>query len=65
MTQHRLDSFMEAVCNAAVGYGVALATQLAIFPLFGIRIPVRDNLAIANQQFDPAKQDVAPSSKSA
>ena len=30
----------------AVGYGVAVATQLAIFPFFGIRAPLGDHLLI-------------------
>ena len=30
----------------AIGYGVALLAQIAIFPLFGIRIQMRDNLLI-------------------
>lgn len=37
---------VEAVTNVAVGYGVAVATQMAVFPLFGVRLPVSDNLLI-------------------
>jgi len=32
--------------NVAIGYGVALASQIAIFPLFGIHIPIADNILI-------------------
>lgn len=46
MTQSRLESAIEAVANVLFGYLVALASQLAIFPLFGIDIPLSDNLAI-------------------
>ena len=44
--QSRLASFTESIVNIAIGYGVAVASQLAIFPLFGIHIPLSDNLAI-------------------
>lgn len=46
MTQSRTLSAIESVANVAVGYGVALASQLLIFPLFGIHIPFSSNLAI-------------------
>lgn len=46
MTQSRTLSAIESVANVAVGYGVALLSQLAIFPLFGIHIPFSSNLAI-------------------
>ena len=29
-----------------IGYGVAVLTQVVVFPLFGIRVPLRDNLTI-------------------
>ena len=44
--QTRLQSFIESVANIAVGYGVALASQLMVFPLFGIHIPLSTNLGI-------------------
>lgn len=46
MSQTRAQSAIESVVNVAIGYGVALASQLAIFPLFGIHIPFTDNLLI-------------------
>lgn len=46
MSQSRLHSAIESVANTAVGYGVALASQLLIFPLFDIDIPFTSNLAI-------------------
>ena len=46
MTQSRLGSLLESIANIAVGYGVAVASQLLIFPLFGIHIPLSDNLLI-------------------
>jgi hypothetical protein len=44
--QSRLASFIESIVNIAIGYGVAVGSQLVIFPLFGIDIPLSDNLAI-------------------
>lgn len=46
MNQSRLHSALESLANVAVGYGVALASQLAVFPLFGIHVPFSSNLAI-------------------
>jgi hypothetical protein len=46
MTQSRLLSAIESVANTVVGYGVALASQLAIFPMFGVHLPLSSNLAI-------------------
>ena len=46
MTQSRRMSAVEAVANVAVGYGVAIATQIAVFPLFGLQASLGDNLAI-------------------
>jgi hypothetical protein len=39
-------SAVESVANVAIGYGVAVATQAAVFPLFGIYASVGDHLAI-------------------
>jgi len=44
--QSRLGSLIESIVNIAIGYGVAVASQLVIFPLFGIVIPLSDNLLI-------------------
>ncbi len=44
--QSRLGSFLESLANVAIGYGVAVGAQLAIFPLFGVVIPLSSNLAI-------------------
>ena len=32
--------------TVVIGYGVALASQLAVFPLFDINVSLQDNLAI-------------------
>jgi len=39
-------SLAESVANVAVGYGVAVGTQVMVFPLFGLDVPLVDNLAI-------------------
>ena len=44
--QSRTMSLVEAVTNVAVGYGIAVLTQLAMFPLFGIAMAFCDHLLI-------------------
>ena len=39
-------SIVESLTNVAVGYGIAVSVQIAIFPLFGIEIPLRSDLLI-------------------
>lgn len=46
MSQSRIGSFVESLVNVAIGYLVALASQLVIFPVFGIHIPLADNMLI-------------------
>jgi len=44
--QSRWMSLLEAVTNIAVGYGVAVLTQVLVFPLFGLRVSLGENLGI-------------------
>lgn len=44
--QSRLHSMIESVSNVAIGYLVAVLSQIAIFPLFGIDVSFSDNLLI-------------------
>ena len=44
--QSRLHSFIESLTNIAIGYAVAVTSQMLIFPLYGIHIPLTQNLAI-------------------
>lgn len=44
MKQSRLMSFVEALANVAVGYGVAVVTQILIFPIFGLHTTLAQNL---------------------
>lgn len=46
MRQSRKASLLEAATNVAVGYGLAVATQVVVFPLFGIHISLQADLAI-------------------
>ena len=46
MRQSRRMSLAESLTNVAVGYGIAVATQIAVFPLFGLEVRLSDNLAM-------------------
>lgn len=45
--QSRLMSLAESAVSTGIGFSVAVATQVAIFPLFGINVALSDNFAIA------------------
>ena len=45
--QSRAMSLVEAITNAVVGFLLALLTQIAVFPLFGLDVSVADNLLIS------------------
>ena len=42
--QSRTMSLVEAVANVIVGYGVAVVTQILIFPVFGLHTTLAQNL---------------------
>lgn len=44
MKQSRLMSLVESVVNVIVGYGVAVVTQILIFPIFGLHTTLAQNL---------------------
>ena len=46
MTQSRRMSLIEAVTNVAMGYALAVVTQIMVFPWFGLHPSLRDNLAL-------------------
>ena len=46
MKQSRLMSLIEAITNVVVGYGVAVVTQILIFPIFGLQTTLGQNLAM-------------------
>ena len=47
MKQSRTKSFVESVANVVVGYGIAVASQMLLFPVFGIHMTMAQNLKIA------------------
>lgn len=47
MSQRRIFSLLESLANIAAGYFIALGAQIVIFPLFGIHIPLSDDLKIS------------------
>ena len=46
MSQSRTMSLIEAVTNVVVGYVLAVATQIVVFPRFGLQPSLGENLAI-------------------
>jgi hypothetical protein len=46
MKQSRRMSLIEAATNVAVGYVLAVVTQIAVFPWFGIEATLDEHLAI-------------------
>lgn len=46
MKQSRLMSAVESGVNVAVGFGIAVATQAMVFPIFGLHASTSDHLAI-------------------
>lgn len=46
MRQKRIHSFIESLANIAIGYSVAIASQILIFPMFDIHIPLSSNFKI-------------------
>lgn len=46
MTQSRGMSLIEAVTNVAVGYVLAVTTQILVFPWFGLHPSLGENLAL-------------------
>ena len=46
MKQSRLMSLVESLANVLVGYGVAVATQILVFPLFNLTLTFSENLLI-------------------
>jgi hypothetical protein len=46
MKQSRAMSLIEAVANVVVGYVLAIATQIVVFPWFGIETGLAEHLSI-------------------
>jgi hypothetical protein len=46
MNQTKLGSFIETCVNTAIGYVIAVSSQIVIFPMFDIHVPLSDNFKI-------------------
>lgn len=46
MSQSRKGSLIEAFANIAVGFGVALVSQIVIFPFYDVHVPLSTDLVI-------------------
>ena len=44
MKQSRAMSLVESLTNVIVGYGLAVATQIVVFPVFGLHTTLEQNL---------------------
>lgn len=44
--QLKKHSFLESIINVAVGYGIALLSQIVVFPLFDIQCSLKQNIYI-------------------
>ena len=42
----KLSSFIESLINILFGYGVALGSQLVIFPHYGVHLALHENMII-------------------
>ena len=47
MKQSRTMSLVEAVANVVVGYGIAVVSQILLFPAFGLQMTMAQNLQLA------------------
>jgi len=46
MKQSRFMSLAESFTNVVIGYGIAVLTQIVVFPLFGIHASLGDSLLL-------------------
>lgn len=46
MKQSRTMSLVQSLTNVAVGYGIAVVTQIVVFPLFGLTTTLAENMAM-------------------
>ncbi len=46
MKQSRAMSLVESLTNVVVGYGIAVVTQMMVFPLFGLTVTLAENMTI-------------------
>lgn len=48
MEQTRLESLFEVSINVFIGWGLALLTQLVVFPLYGINVTFGEQLGMSS-----------------
>jgi len=48
MRQSKRMSLLESLINVAVGYGIAVTTQIMVFSVFGLEVSLVDNLVIGS-----------------
>jgi hypothetical protein len=46
--QSRRMSFVEAIANVTIGYGLAVLMQILVFPLFGFHVSLGENLVLGS-----------------
>ena len=46
MSQRPLTSGIESLANVVAGYGIALASQIVLFPIYGIEVNLRTNVVL-------------------
>ncbi len=46
MTQSKMMSLIEAATNVVVGYVLAIATQIVVFPWFGVETGLKEHMTI-------------------
>ena len=46
LNQSKIESLLESIVNIIIGFSVAIASQIVIFPMFDIHIPFATNLWI-------------------
>ena len=46
MDQTKIGSLIEASINTAIGFVVALASQIVVFPMVGIHVPISTNIEV-------------------
>mgnify|MGYP000892089501 CR=1 FL=1 len=46
MKQSRTMSLVESLTNVAIGYGIAVVTQILVFPQFGLFTTLAENMAM-------------------
>ena len=44
--QSKIGSLVESLINILIGFGIALGSQVLIFPMYGVNIPLHDNVMI-------------------